>query len=82
MGKLLLVSVFLAAVALAGTAAAQDVIKYKKRTVIDLSGATIDGELTKPEGSYIINRKLSRFSGLIRVRMDFVTELRQTHNDL
>lgn len=67
---------------IAAPAVAQDTVKYKSKTVIDLSGATIDGELTKPEGSYIVNRKLSRFSALIRLRMDFKPELKQAHNDL
>jgi hypothetical protein len=61
---------------------AQDRVKYKKKTVIDLSGATIEGELTKPEGSYIVNRKLSRFSSLIQARRDYIPELLASHNDL
>ena len=59
-----------------------DRVEYKKRTVIDLSGATIEGELTKPEGSYIVNRKLSRFSNLITAREDFFNELVTSHNEL
>src|SRR5688572_12336973 len=70
----------------AGGAAAQDApgdkVEYKKKTVIDLSGATIEGELTKPEGSYIVNRKLSRFSTLIQARGDFFNELVTSHNEL
>jgi hypothetical protein len=50
-------------------------VVYEKKTVIDLTGAVIEGELTKPEGSYIVNRKVSRFSHLIRVRENFVPEL-------
>ena len=68
-----------------GVALAQsggDRVSYKKRTVIDLSGAVIEGELTKPEGSYIVNRKLSRFSTLIQVRMHFLTELEDSANEL
>ena len=63
-------------------ALAQDSVSYKKKTVIDLSGATIEGELTKPEGSYIVNRKLSKFSTLIQARGDFIPELLTSHNDL
>ena len=57
-------------------------VVYKKRTIIDLSGAVIEGELTKPEGSYIVNRKLSRFSTLIQARADFNFELLGSHNEL
>jgi len=68
--------------ALSGTVLAQDREVYSKKTVIDLSGATIEGELTKPEGSYIVNRKLSKFSTLIQARGDYVPELLTSHNDL
>ncbi len=66
-----------------GVALAQgDSVSYKKKTVIDLSGATIEGELTKPEGSYIVNRKLSKFSTLIQARENYVPELLTSHNEL
>ena len=65
------------------TASAQDREVFKKRTVIDLSAAVIEGDLTRPEGSYIVNRKLSRFSQLIQERKDFLDELMMlSHNDL
>jgi len=52
-----------------------DKVVYKKKTVIDLTGATIEGELTKPEGSYVVARKVSRFSNLITLRENFVPEI-------
>jgi hypothetical protein len=52
-----------------------DKVSFKKRTVIDFSDNIIEGELTKPEGSYVVSRKLSRFSSLIRLRENFVPEL-------
>ena len=69
-------------IAFAGSAVAQDKVVYKKRTVIDLSAAVIEGELTRPEGSYIVNRKLSKFSNLIQDRQNFVPELLSSPNDL
>jgi len=73
----------LVAMFLAGTTAlAQDKVQYKKKTIIDLSGAIIEGELVKPEGSYIVNRKLSRFSDLITVRQSYKVELLHSHNEL
>ena len=57
-----------------GQGAEQRVI-YKKKTVIDLTGAIIEGELTRPEGSYVVARKVSRFSSLIHLRGDFWPEL-------
>lgn len=52
-----------------------DKVVYKKKTMIDLTGSIIEGELTKPEGSYIVNRKVSRFSTLITTRENYVPEL-------
>jgi len=52
-----------------------DKVVFQKKTVIDLTGAIIEGELTKPDGSYIVNRKVSRFSSLIKLRENFVPEL-------
>jgi len=65
-----------------GLASAGDKVVFKKRTVIDLSAAVIEGELTRPEGSYIVNRKLSKFSNLIQDRQNFVPELLSSPNDL
>lgn len=59
----------------ATAAGGHETVVYEKKTVIDLSGAVIEGELTKPEGSYIVNRKVSKFSSLIKVRENFVPEL-------
>jgi hypothetical protein len=56
-------------------AAPGDKVVYKKKTVIDLTGAVIEGELTKPEGSYVVARKVSRFSNLITLRENFTAEL-------
>lgn len=69
---------------LSSTAWAQggDRVEYKKKTVIDLTGATIEGELTKPEGTYIVHRKLSEFSTLIQARGNFREELLVSHNEL
>ena len=69
-------------IAFGGSAFAEDKVVYKKRTVIDLSAAVIEGELTRPEGSYIVNRKLSKFSSLIQDRANFIPELLSSPNDL
>ncbi len=72
----------LAALSFSTSAMAQDRGKYKKRTVIDLSASVIEGDLTRPEGSYIVNRKASRFSSLIQDRSNFYPELMASSNDL
>lgn len=55
-----------------------DKVVFKKRTVIDFSDVTIEGELTKPEGSYLVNRKKTRFKNLIEVRAHFRPELNRS----
>ena len=76
------VTIALLGLASSSTAVAQDRVKYKKRTVIDLSASVIEGDLTRPEGSYIVNRKASRFSSLIQDRSNFFFELMASSNDL
>jgi|SaaInl8_100m_RNA_FD_contig_21_1085223_length_320_multi_27_in_0_out_0_1 hypothetical protein len=83
MKKFLMVSMVLAAVlGTVSIANAQDKVKYKKKTTIDLSASVIEGDLVRPEGSYIVNRKVSRFSKMIMDRNDFIVELLQSANDL
>ena len=55
-----------------------DRVEYRKKTVIDFSDVNIEGELTKPEGSYIKNRKKTRFRSLIELRGNFRPELRRS----
>jgi hypothetical protein len=52
-----------------------DRTEYKKKTIIDFSDVTIQGELTKPEGSYLLNRKKTSFKMLLKPRSDFIPEL-------
>lgn len=56
----------------------EDKVVFNKKTVIDFSDVDIEGELTKPEGSYIKNRKKTRFRNLIELRGNFRPELRRS----
>lgn len=55
---------------------------FNKKTVIDFSDVNIEGELTKPEGSYIKNRKKTRFRNLIELRGNFRPELKRSASAL
>ncbi|MBX2811334.1 MAG: hypothetical protein KTR25_05980 [Myxococcales bacterium] len=55
---------------------------YKQKTVIDFSGVTIEGELTKPEGSYVLSRKPTKFRSLLKARADFIPELKASLDTL
>ena len=61
---------------------AKERVVFKKRTIIDFTGSLVEGDLIKPEGSYVVSRKASRFSTLIRVRENFLPELIASPNDL
>ncbi|MBK8013967.1 MAG: hypothetical protein IPK13_21805 [Deltaproteobacteria bacterium] len=55
---------------------------FKKKTVIDFSDLTIQGELTKPEGSYLLNRKKTSFQTLLKIRGNFLPELINSTDNL
>ncbi len=55
---------------------------YRKKTAIDFSDVAVEGELTKPEGSYVLNRKKTTFRNLIRIRDNFIPELQKSVDNL
>lgn len=72
-------------------AAAEDKVKviqeadktvYRKKTVVDFTDVAVEGELTKPEGSYVLHRKKAAFKSLIRVRDNFQPELQKSVDNL
>jgi hypothetical protein len=80
----------LALVSLVSTAAfAQDKVVreadktvFRKKTTIDFTDVAIDGELTKPEGSYSVSKKKTTFKTLIKVRDNFNPELQKSVENL
>ncbi|HVE84521.1 MAG TPA: hypothetical protein VND93_16810 [Myxococcales bacterium] len=85
-------AVLAAAAVLAGGAGAEDVktrvvqeadkTVYRKKSVVDFSEVNVEGDLTKPEGSYVINRRKTGFDSRIRVRADFTPELQKSVDHL
>ncbi|MBN2799036.1 MAG: hypothetical protein JXX28_07800 [Deltaproteobacteria bacterium] len=74
---------------LASTATAQEVdaetgrqIKYKARTEIDFEGVDVTGELVKPQGQMLIDRRKADFNPLIRLREDFNAEMRMSVDEV
>jgi len=59
-----------------------DKVIVRKRTVIDFNDVTVEGELTKPEGSYVLDRNRTRFPSLIRLRDNFNPELQKSADNL
>lgn len=55
---------------------------FRKKTVIDFTDVAVEGELTKPEGSYLLHRKKTDFQSLIKVRENFDPELQKSVDNL
>ena len=55
---------------------------YSKNTVIDFNEVNIEGELTRPEGSYLMNRKQAKFNKLYKIRGHFRQELMKSTDNL
>jgi hypothetical protein len=53
-------------------------IEYKARTEIDFEGVEVAGELVKPQGALLLDRKRANFNPLIKLREDFDAEMDQS----
>jgi len=80
----LMAAAVVAAVGLSAPAMAQTVIReadktvYRKKTVVDFTDVEVEGELTKPEGSYVLNRPKAGFPSRIKLRANFQPELQKS----
>ena len=50
-------------------------VVYKAKTEIDFEGVEVDGELVKPQGALLLDRKRANFNPLIKLRTDFDDEM-------
>jgi len=73
----------------ASSAVAQDKVirqadrtEYKSKTVIDFGDVTLQGELTRPQGAYLLNRRKTRFQSLLKVRDNFLRELQSSTDSI
>ena len=73
---LLLISVAL------GQEVEQPTVVYKKETEIDFEGLEIEGQMIKPHGAIVTDRKGAAFNPLIRLRIDFAQEMSQSITDI
>ena len=51
---------------------------YKQRTEIDFDSVDVNGELIKPAGALLIDRKRAKFNPLIRLRKDWKDEMKKS----
>jgi len=68
-------------IAIAQDTEGQKVI-YKQKTEIDFEGLEIEGQLLKPHGSIITERKQATFNPLIQLRTDFSREMKESVKEI
>lgn len=57
-------------------------IKYKERTEIDFEGVDVTGELVKPEGTLLLDRRRASFNPLIKLREDWNEEMKASVDEI
>lgn len=50
-------------------------VRYKSKTEIDFEDVGVDGELKKPHGAYLLDKRKSAFNPLIAMKTDFNPEM-------
>ena len=55
-----------------------DRIVYKQRTEIDFDGVDIQGELVKPQGTLLLDRRAASFNPLIKLRENWNLEMKES----
>lgn len=57
-------------------------VQYQSRTEIDFEGVEVAGELVKPQGALLLDRKRASFNPLIKLRTDFNQEMSESVNEV
>ena len=65
----------ISSIALANDSNDEPKIVYKEKTEIDFEALELEGELVKPQGSLLLERKKATFNPLIKLRKDFNLEM-------
>ncbi len=55
-----------------------DRVVYKQRTEIDFDGVDIQGELVKPQGTLLLDRRSASFNPLIKLRENWNLEIKES----
>lgn len=66
----------------AGKPAAKGAAGGKKQTSIDFEDELVEGELKKPELFYLLQKKQFNFKRLIKLREDFLPEMRRDADEI
>lgn len=57
-------------------------VRYRKKTEIDFEDVSVDGELKKPQGALVLDKRQTTFNPLIRPREDFNQEMIESVNQI
>ena len=57
-------------------------VVYKKETEIDFEALELEGELVKPQGALLLERRKAHFNPLIKLRKDWDTEMKASVTDI
>ena len=57
-------------------------IVYKQKTEIDFESLDVAGELVKPQGALLLDRKRANFNPLIKLRTDFDEEMEKSVDEV
>lgn len=87
MKKILALSLFLPFMALAQSMPTGDVSNdssggNRKKQTVDFEDELIQGEVNKPELFYLLQQKQFNFKRLIKLREDFLPEMRRTSEEI
>lgn len=74
--------VFIFVVGFGGAGFAADKPKGKRQTVINFEDELIEGDVKKPELMYLLQRKQFNFKRLIKLRENFLPEMRSSGEEL
>ena len=55
---------------------------YKERTEIDFEGVEVAGELVRPQGSLVLERKRAQFNSMVKLRTNFDDEMDKSVDEI
>jgi len=80
--KMLLLTLLLSAPAHADDEDEARAVVYKQRTEIDFEGVEVQGQLVRPQGALILDRRQANFNPLIKLRTDFDDEMNKSVDEI
>lgn len=74
--------IFIFIISFAFAQESNDEVRYERETQIDFEDLEIEGQLVKPQGALLLDRKRASFNPLIKLRTDFNPEISTSVNEV